>query len=114
MVIRKPVKRARTLFSDVVKGNDPQYSTNEVQNSNTADYPRVNNQHRVNNYPKSQLNNKKMQKSSAKKIHAGRKGNLTDMSMYKEVSIKHMLLGGEMTSLKKFCTGGSDMKVGCS
>ncbi|OMJ14178.1 hypothetical protein AYI70_g6311, partial [Smittium culicis] len=46
MVIRKPVKRARTLFSDVVKGNDPQYSTNEVQNSNTADYPRVNNQHR--------------------------------------------------------------------
>ncbi|OMJ12908.1 hypothetical protein AYI70_g8828, partial [Smittium culicis] len=29
MVIRKPVKRARTLFSDVVKGNDPQYSTNE-------------------------------------------------------------------------------------
>ncbi|OMJ14383.1 hypothetical protein AYI70_g7909, partial [Smittium culicis] len=55
-----------------------------------------------------------MQKSSAKKTLAGRKGNLTDMSMYKEVSIKHMLLGGEMTCLKKFCTGGSDMKVGCS
>ncbi|OMJ18371.1 hypothetical protein AYI70_g5388, partial [Smittium culicis] len=45
MAIRKPVKRARTLFSDVVKGNDPQYRTNEVQNSKTADYPRVNNQH---------------------------------------------------------------------
>ncbi|OMJ14449.1 hypothetical protein AYI69_g8599, partial [Smittium culicis] len=39
---------------------------------------------------------------------------LTDMSLYKEVSIKHMLFGGEMTCLKKFCTGGSDMKVGCS
>ncbi|OMJ18828.1 hypothetical protein AYI70_g5114, partial [Smittium culicis] len=114
MVIRKPVKRARTLFSDVVKGNDPHCLTSEVQNSKTADYPRVNNQHKVKNDPKSQLNNKKMQKSSAKKIRAGRKGNLTDMSMYKEVSIKHMLFGGEMTCLKKFCTGGSDMKVGCS
>ncbi|OMJ09969.1 hypothetical protein AYI70_g4955, partial [Smittium culicis] len=29
MVIRKPVKRARTLFSDVVKGNDPHCLTNE-------------------------------------------------------------------------------------
>ncbi|OMJ17951.1 hypothetical protein AYI70_g5646, partial [Smittium culicis] len=114
MVIRKPVKRARSLFSDIVKGDDPQCSTNEVQNSKTADYPRVNNQHRVNNDPRSQLNNKKMQKSSAKKTLAGKKGNLTDMSMYKEVSIKHMLFGGEMTCLKKFCTGGSDMKVGCS
>ncbi|OMJ11439.1 hypothetical protein AYI70_g9725 [Smittium culicis] len=114
MVIRKPVKRARTLYSDVLKGNDPQYLTNEVQNSNTADYPRVNNQHRLNHDPRSQLNNKKMQKSSAKKILAGKKGNLTDMSMYKEVYIKHMLFGGEMTCLKKFCTGGSDMKVGCS
>ncbi|OMJ17832.1 hypothetical protein AYI70_g5716, partial [Smittium culicis] len=114
MVIRKPVKRARILFSDVLKGNNPQYSTNEIQNSKSADYPRVNNQHRVNNDPRSQLNNKKMQKSSAKKSLAGRKGNLTDMSMYKEVSIKHMLFGGKMTCLKKFCTGGSDMKVGCS
>ncbi|OMJ10200.1 hypothetical protein AYI70_g10471, partial [Smittium culicis] len=81
---------------------------------NTPDDTRVNNQHRVKNDPKSQLNSKKVQKSSAKKIHAGRKGIMTEMSMYKEVSIKHMLLGGEMTCLKKFCTGGSDMKVGCS
>ncbi|OMJ19593.1 hypothetical protein AYI70_g4639 [Smittium culicis] len=114
MVIRKPVKRARTLFSDVVKGNDPQYSTNDEQNSNTADYPRVNNQNRLNHELRSQLNSKKMQKSSAKKTLAGKKGNMTDMSLYKEVSIKHMLFGGEMTCLKKFCTGGSDMKVGCS
>ncbi|OMJ16304.1 hypothetical protein AYI70_g6698, partial [Smittium culicis] len=55
-----------------------------------------------------------MQKRSTKKILAGKKGNLTDMSMYKEVSIKHMLFGGEITCLKKFCTGGSNMKVGCS
>ncbi|OMJ24932.1 hypothetical protein AYI70_g1243 [Smittium culicis] len=113
MIIGKPVKRARTLFSDVVKGNDPHCLTSDVQNSNTADYPRVINQHRLNHDPKSQLNNKKMQKSSAKKTLTGRKGNLTDMSMYKEVSIKHMLLGGEMTCLKKFCTDGSDMKIGC-
>ncbi|OMJ22069.1 hypothetical protein AYI70_g3096 [Smittium culicis] len=99
MVIRKPVKRARTLFGDVVKGNDPHCLTNEVQNSYAADYTRGNNIHRESNSPRSQLNNKKMQKSLAKKIHAGRKGNLTDMSMYKDVSIKHMLLGGEMTCL---------------
>ncbi|OMJ17672.1 hypothetical protein AYI69_g7340, partial [Smittium culicis] len=29
MVIRKPVKRAIMLFSDVLKGNDPQYLTPE-------------------------------------------------------------------------------------
>ncbi|OMJ20713.1 hypothetical protein AYI70_g3940, partial [Smittium culicis] len=112
--IRKPVKRARTLFSDVLKGNGPQYLKNEVNSGYAADYPRVNNQHRLNHYPRSQLNNKKMQKSSAKKTLAGKKVNLTDMSMHKEVSIKHILFGGEMTCLKKFCTGGSDMKVGCT
>ncbi|OMJ09900.1 hypothetical protein AYI70_g10658 [Smittium culicis] len=114
MVIRKPVKRARTLFSDVVKGNDPHCLKNDIQNSNTADYPRVNNEQWVNNGPRSLLNNKKMQKSSAKKTLAGRKGNLTDMSMYMKVSIKRMLFGGEITCIKKFCTGGSDIKVGCS
>ncbi|OMJ15640.1 hypothetical protein AYI69_g8120 [Smittium culicis] len=40
--------------------------------------------------------------------------NLTDMSLYKEVSINHMLFGGEMTCHKKLCIGGSDMKVRCS
>ncbi|OMJ23273.1 hypothetical protein AYI70_g2377 [Smittium culicis] len=96
MVIRKPIKRVRTLFSDFVKGNNPQYLANEVQNSYPADYPMGNNQHRH------------------KKILEGRKGNQTDMSIYMEVPIKHMLFGGEMTCLKDFCTGDSDMKVGCS
>ncbi|OMJ30366.1 hypothetical protein AYI69_g87, partial [Smittium culicis] len=27
MVIRKPVKRARALFSDILKGDDPKYAT---------------------------------------------------------------------------------------
>ncbi|OMJ19074.1 hypothetical protein AYI69_g6768 [Smittium culicis] len=54
-----------------------------------------------------------MQKYSAKKIPAGKKGILMDMSRYKEVYIKHMIFGGEIACLKKFCTGGSDMKVGC-
>ncbi|OMJ14335.1 hypothetical protein AYI69_g8637, partial [Smittium culicis] len=40
MVIRKPVKRARTLFSDVLKGDNPQYPTTEVQKSYEVDYPR--------------------------------------------------------------------------
>ncbi|OMJ11112.1 hypothetical protein AYI69_g9971, partial [Smittium culicis] len=114
MVIRKPVKRARTLFSDVLKGDDPQYPTTEVQNSYVGDYPRYNRQNKLKHDPRSHTSNKKMQKNSAKKILAGKKGMLMDMSRYKEVSIKHMLFGGEMTCLKKFCTGGSDMKVGCS
>ncbi|OMJ08672.1 hypothetical protein AYI70_g11394 [Smittium culicis] len=114
MIIRKPIKRAETLLSGVVKGNDPQCLTNEVQNSYSDEHTRVNYYHRISNNSRSQLNIKKMQKKPAKINHAGSKGNLTDMSMYKEVSIKHMLFGGEMTCLKKFCTGGSDMKVGCS
>ncbi|OMJ10961.1 hypothetical protein AYI69_g10039 [Smittium culicis] len=94
MVIRKPVKRAKTLFSDVLKGNDPQYPTTEVQNSYIGDYPRDNNQHMLKHDPKSHTSNKKMQKNSAKKIPAGKKGMKMDMSRYKEVSIKHMFFGG--------------------
>ncbi|OMJ25907.1 hypothetical protein AYI69_g4132, partial [Smittium culicis] len=30
MDIKKPVKRDKTLFSDVLKGYDPQYPTTEV------------------------------------------------------------------------------------
>ncbi|OMJ11183.1 hypothetical protein AYI69_g9932, partial [Smittium culicis] len=55
-----------------------------------------------------------MQKNSSKKIPAGKKEMLMNMSRYKEVSIKNILFGGEITCLKKFCIGGSDMKVGCS
>ncbi|OMJ30182.1 hypothetical protein AYI69_g274, partial [Smittium culicis] len=40
MVIRKPVKRARMLFSDVLKRKDPQYITPEVQKRYEVDYPR--------------------------------------------------------------------------
>ncbi|OMJ12799.1 hypothetical protein AYI69_g9259 [Smittium culicis] len=114
MVIRKPLKRARTLFSYVLKGDDPQYPTTEVQNSYVGDYPRYNSQNILKHDSRSDTRNKKMQKYSAKKIPAGKKGILMDMSRYKEVFIKHMLFGGEMTCLEKFCTGGSDMKVGCT
>ncbi|OMJ16265.1 hypothetical protein AYI70_g6721, partial [Smittium culicis] len=34
MVIRKPVKRARSLFSDIVKGDDPEYA-NKVELTST-------------------------------------------------------------------------------
>ncbi|OMJ09641.1 hypothetical protein AYI69_g10570 [Smittium culicis] len=54
-----------------------------------------------------------MQKNSAKKIAAGKKEMLMNMSRYKEVSIKNILFGGEKNCLKKFCTDGSDMKVIC-
>ncbi|OMJ13803.1 hypothetical protein AYI69_g8843, partial [Smittium culicis] len=33
MVIRKPVKRARPLFSDIVRFDDPEYATNAELNS---------------------------------------------------------------------------------
>ncbi|OMJ14171.1 hypothetical protein AYI69_g8712 [Smittium culicis] len=54
MVIRKPVKRARTLFCDVLKGDDPQYPTNEVQNSYVGDYPR-DNKHKLKKQSKKKL-----------------------------------------------------------
>ncbi|OMJ16009.1 hypothetical protein AYI69_g7999 [Smittium culicis] len=38
MVIRKPVKRARALFSDIVKGDDPEYATNAGLNSTNVNY----------------------------------------------------------------------------
>ncbi|OLY81135.1 hypothetical protein AYI68_g4764 [Smittium mucronatum] len=36
------------------------------------------------------------------------------MSLYSEVSVKHLLHDGEQKCLKKFCVGGSDRKIGCS
>ncbi|OMJ09776.1 hypothetical protein AYI69_g10512 [Smittium culicis] len=107
-------QKVNSTDHDVLKGDDPQYPTTEVQNSYVGDYPRYNNQHKLQHDPRSHTSNKKMQKNSAKKIPVGKKGMLMDMNLYKEVSIKYMLFGGEMTSLKKFCTDGSDMKVSCS
>ncbi|OMJ28652.1 hypothetical protein AYI69_g1866, partial [Smittium culicis] len=80
MVVRKPIKRAITLFSDVLKGNDPQYPTTEVENSYVGYYPWDNNQHKLNNYPRLHTSNKKMQKNSTKKNPAGKRGMLMDMS----------------------------------
>ncbi|OMJ14581.1 hypothetical protein AYI69_g8537, partial [Smittium culicis] len=41
MVIRKPVKRARALFSDILKGDDPKYATNAEVNSTNVNSPSV-------------------------------------------------------------------------
>ncbi|OLY77742.1 hypothetical protein AYI68_g8223 [Smittium mucronatum] len=39
---------------------------------------------------------------------------LIDMSLYSEVSFKHMLHEGDQRCLKIHCIGGSDIKVGCN
>ncbi|OMJ14083.1 hypothetical protein AYI69_g8735 [Smittium culicis] len=38
----------------------------------------------------------------------------TDSTLYKEEPLKHLVYGGESQNLKKFCTMGSDRKVGMS
>ncbi|OMJ16797.1 hypothetical protein AYI69_g7687, partial [Smittium culicis] len=41
MIIRNPVKRARALFSDILKGDDPEYATNAEVNSTNVNSPSV-------------------------------------------------------------------------
>ncbi|OMJ25858.1 hypothetical protein AYI70_g603 [Smittium culicis] len=36
------------------------------------------------------------------------------MGNYVEVSLKHLVNGGSQSCLKKICSGGSDLKIGCA
>ncbi|OLY79608.1 hypothetical protein AYI68_g6317, partial [Smittium mucronatum] len=49
-----------------------------------------------------------------KKVHHGSSKPSGDMSLYSEVSVKHMLHEGDQRCLKKFFIRGSDRKLGCS
>ncbi|OMJ16590.1 hypothetical protein AYI69_g7781 [Smittium culicis] len=99
MVIRKPIKRARMLFSDAVKSDDHDRTSNEAYYRKNNKYPRDVDLKKVTTKFKPQ-NNKK---------------NITiDMDNYVEVSLKHLVIGGNQSCLKKICSGGSDLKIGCA
>ncbi|OMJ23461.1 hypothetical protein AYI70_g2255 [Smittium culicis] len=99
MVIRKPIKRGRVLFSDAVKSDDYEKTSNEVYNRRDAKYPRSVDLEKVTTKPKLQIN---------KKIST------IDMGNYVEVSLTHLVNGGSQSCLKKIYSGGSDLKIGCA
>ncbi|OMJ11293.1 hypothetical protein AYI70_g9824 [Smittium culicis] len=61
MVIRRPVKRDRSLFSDIEKGDDPQYAINAELNSTNGNSPSVFNQSKLNTQYLNQKTPKKIQ-----------------------------------------------------
>ncbi|OMJ29101.1 hypothetical protein AYI69_g1400, partial [Smittium culicis] len=75
MVIRKPIKRARMLYSDAVKSDDHDRTSNEVYNRKDTKYPRDVNLKKVTTKSKPQIN---------KKIIT------IDMGNYVEVPLKHL------------------------
>ncbi|OMJ10355.1 hypothetical protein AYI69_g10279 [Smittium culicis] len=99
MVIRKPIKRARVLFSDAVKSDDHDRISNEVYNRKDTKYPGSFDLKEVTTKSKTQIN---------KKIIT------IDMGNYVELSLKHLVNGGNQSCLKKICSGGSDLKIGCA
>ncbi|OMJ14177.1 hypothetical protein AYI70_g8041, partial [Smittium culicis] len=99
MVIRKPIKRSRMLFSDAVKSDEYEKTSNEVYNRSDAKYPRSVDLKKVTTKFKPQINKKIM---------------TIDMDNYVEVSLKHLVIGGNQSCLKKICSGGSDIKIGCA
>ncbi|OMJ17860.1 hypothetical protein AYI69_g7264 [Smittium culicis] len=99
MDIRKPIKRARMLFSDAVKSGDHDRTSNEVYNREDTKYPRSVDLKKVTTKYNPQTN---------KKIST------IDMGNYVEVSLKHLVIGGNQSCLKKICSGGSDLKIDCA
>ncbi|OMJ07530.1 hypothetical protein AYI70_g12117 [Smittium culicis] len=67
MVIRKPVKRARSLFSDIVKGDDPQYATKAELTSTIVNSTSVFNQSKLNTQYLNQKTPKKIQIQQSQK-----------------------------------------------
>ncbi|OMJ07737.1 hypothetical protein AYI69_g11337 [Smittium culicis] len=118
MVIRKPVKRARALFSDILNGDDPEYATKAELNSTNVNFPSVfdksksDTQYLNQKTPKKILNQQSQQKNgklNKKKIKILPK---LDMTQYRAVSLKHLIFGGKQSCLKRFCVAGSDQKIG--
>ncbi|OMJ25950.1 hypothetical protein AYI70_g539 [Smittium culicis] len=99
MVIRKPVKRARSLFSDILKGDDPQYATKAELTGTNANSPSVFNQSKLN----TQYLNQKTPKKNTKPTKPTKK---------RAVSLKHLIFGGKQSCLKRFCVAESDQKIG--
>ncbi|OMJ10191.1 hypothetical protein AYI70_g10476 [Smittium culicis] len=118
MVIRKPIKRARSLFSDIVKGDDPEYAnkaeltSTKVNSTSVIDKSNSDTQYLNQKTLKKiqiQQNQQKNGKLNKKKTKTLPK---LDMTQYVAVSLKHLIFGGKQSSLKRFCVAGSDQKIG--
>ncbi|OMJ07724.1 hypothetical protein AYI70_g12003 [Smittium culicis] len=118
MVIRKPVKRARSLFSDIVKGDDTQYAINAELNSTKVNSPSLFNQSKLNTQYLNQKTQKKIQNQQSQQKNGKLNKKITkilpklDMTQYRAVSLKHLIFGGKQSCLKRFCVAGSDQKIG--
>ncbi|OLY79405.1 hypothetical protein AYI68_g6530, partial [Smittium mucronatum] len=112
----RPSKRARPLWSKVGKGKAARKSTTGLQNQVVVNFPGPQSRYSADSQNKSKNNNTKktIKYETQKKKTTMLSESLIDMSLYSEVSVKHMLHEGDQHCLKKFCIGGSDRKVGCS
>ncbi|OMJ07892.1 hypothetical protein AYI69_g11279 [Smittium culicis] len=115
MVIRKPVKRARSLFRDIVKCDDPEYATSaELKNITVNSYIvfdkyKLDTQYFYQKTPKKIQNQQKNVKFIKKKAKIFPK---LGMTQYRAVSLKYLIFGGKQSCLKRFCVAGSDQKIG--
>ncbi|OMJ19785.1 hypothetical protein AYI70_g4518 [Smittium culicis] len=118
MVIRKPVKRVRSLFSDIVKDDDPQYATNAELTSTNGNYPSLFNQSKLDTQYLNQKTPKKIQNQQNQQKNVKIDIKITkilpklDMTQYRTVSLKRLIFGGKQSCLKRFCVAGSDQKIG--
>ncbi|OMJ21581.1 hypothetical protein AYI70_g3412 [Smittium culicis] len=118
MVIRKPIKRARSLFSDIVKGDDPEYankaeltSTN-VNSTSVIDKSKSDTQYLNQKTPKKIQIHKNQQKNGKLNKKITKILPKLDMTQYRAVSFKNLIFGGKKSCLKRFCVAGSDQKIG--
>ncbi|OMJ09628.1 hypothetical protein AYI70_g10824, partial [Smittium culicis] len=98
MVIRKPVKRARSLFSDIVKGDDPEYANKAELTSTNVNSTSLFNQSKLNTQYLNQKTPKKIQNQQSQQ----KNGKLNK-------KITKILPKLDMT---RFCVAGSDQKIG--
>ncbi|OMJ11272.1 hypothetical protein AYI69_g9891 [Smittium culicis] len=98
MVIRKPVKRVRSLFSIIVKVDDPEYATNAELTSTNFNSTSV--------IDKSKSDTQFLNQKTTKILPK------LGMTQYRAVSLKHLIFGGKQSCLKRFCVAGSDQKIG--
>ncbi|OMJ24509.1 hypothetical protein AYI70_g1535 [Smittium culicis] len=113
-----PVKRDRSLFSHVVKDDDPQYATKAELTSINVNSHSVFNQSKLDTQYLNQKTPKKIQIQQNQQKNGKLNKKITkilpklDMTQYRAVSIKHLIFGGKQSWLKRFFVAGSDQKIG--
>ncbi|OLY80730.1 hypothetical protein AYI68_g5170 [Smittium mucronatum] len=104
----RPSKRTRPLWSKVGLGKAASKSTTGLQNQMVVNFPGPQDRYSADSQNKSKNNNTKktIKYETPPKKTTMLSESLIDMSLYSEVSVKHMLHEGDQRCLKKFCIGG--------